>query len=280
MPVDELPDVDVVTAFGGRGPVVLLPGGQGRTYRAGDIVIKPADDEDEVTWAAEVLGTVDEDGFRVARPIRGSGGRWVVDGWAACQWVPGEHRLRGGPWDDAIAACERFHAAVADVSEPGFLARRHHRFAEADRIAWGDGEIDLPPPIGAVATRLRALVRPMTACCQIVHGDFAGNLLFVDGLPPAVIDFSPYWRPAGYPTALTIVDAVLWYGGSVGLISRADHQPGLDQLLLRGLLFRLTLDGLLMRGNVPGVRWDPSQIESDVDRAEPLIAHLEAGRHE
>jgi uncharacterized protein (TIGR02569 family) len=280
MPVDEVPDVDVVTAFGGRGPVVLLPGGQGRTYRAGDIVIKPADDEDEVTWAAEVLSTVDEDGFRVARPVQSSGGRWVVDGWAAWQWVTGEHRLHGGPWDEAIAACERFHAAVADVGEPGFLARRHHHFAEADRMAWGDGEVDLPAPIGPVVARLRALVRPITARCQIVHGDFAGNLLFADALPPAVIDFSPYWRPAGYPTALTIVDAVLWYGEGVGLISRAEHLPGLDQLLLRGLLFRLTLDGLLMRRNVPGVRWEASQIEWDVGRAGPLIAHIEGGRHE
>ena len=95
----------------------------------------------------------------------------------------------------------------------------------------------------------------------------AGNLLWVDGIPPAVIDFSPYWRPAGYATALMIVDAVLWYGEGVGLVAHADHLPELDQLLLRGLLFRLTLDGLLVQSGATGVRWDPSQIEWDIEHA-------------
>jgi uncharacterized protein (TIGR02569 family) len=275
MSVDEGPDEDLVSAFGGQGPAVQLPGGQGHTFVAGDIVIKPAGDVEEAMWAAGVLSTVKEDGFRVARPVRGSADRWVVNGWAAYQRVTGEHRLWGGPWVDALAACERFHAAVADVSEPGFLSRRCHRFAEADRIAWGEHEVDLPLPVGTLVDRVRALTSPVTASCQVVHGDFAGNLLFADGVPPAVIDFSPYWRPAGYATALTIVDAVLWYGEGVGLTSHADHVPELDQLLLRALLFRLTLDGFLMQSGATEVRWEPSQIEWDINHAEPLVAHIE-----
>lgn len=272
---DEGPGWDVVSAFGGDSPAVPLSGGQGQTYVAGDIVIKPAGDEEEAIWAAEVLSTLQEDGFRIARPVRGSAGRWVVNGWAAYERVAGERRLWGGPWVDAIAACEQFHTAVADVSEPGFLARRRHRFAEADRIAWGDGVVDLPPPVGQLVDRLRELVTPVTASCQVVHGDLAGNLLFDEGVPPAVIDFSPYWRPAGYATALMIVDAVLWYGEGVGLTAHADDLPALDQLLLRGLLFRLTLDGLLMQGNAVGVRWEPSQVQWDIAHAWPLAAHLE-----
>jgi uncharacterized protein (TIGR02569 family) len=225
---------------------------------------------------AEVLSAVEEDGFRVARPIRGSGGSWVVGGWSGFQWVEGEHRLWGGPWAEVIAACDRFHAAVDGVAEPGFLGRRRNRFAEADRIAWGDIEVDLPAPVAAMIARLRELVRRVTAGSQVVHGDFAGNILFADGLPPAVIDFSPYWRPAGYATALTIVDAVLWYGEGVSLISRAGHVEELDQLLLRGLLFRLTLDGLLLQNSASEVRWEPSQTDWDLHHAEPLVAHIEA----
>jgi uncharacterized protein (TIGR02569 family) len=277
MSADQGPEDDVVSAFGGHGPALPLQGGQGHTYVAGRIVIKRAGDEEEAIWAAEVLSSVKEDGFRVARPVRGRSGGWVVMGWAAYQRVAGEHRLWGGPWVDAIAACERFHTALADVSVPAFLARRCTRFAEADRLAWGDGEVDLPLPVGSLVDRLRALTKPVTASCQVVHGDMAGNLLWVDGRPPAVIDFSPYWRPAGYATALMIVDAVLWYGAGVGLISHADHLSGLDQLLLRGLLFRLTLDGLLVQSGAAGVRWDPSQIEWDIEHAKPLVAHIEGG---
>jgi uncharacterized protein (TIGR02569 family) len=275
MTMDEAPGDDVVEAFGGHGPAEQLHGGQGGTYVAGGVVIKPAGDEDEATWIAEVLSAIEEDGFRVARPIRASGGSWVVDGWAGFRWVEGEHRLWGGPWAEAIASCERFHAALADVSEPAFLGRRCNRFAQADRIAWGDIKVDLPRPVAEMTARLRELARPVKAGGQVVHGDLAGNLLFVDGLPPAVIDFSPYWRPAGYATAMIIVDAVLWYGEGVGLASHAGHVAELDQLLLRGLLFRLTLDGLLMQSSARLVRWEPSQIDWDLDHAAPLVACLE-----
>ena len=33
----------------------------------------------------------------------------------------------------------------------------------------------------------------------LIHADLAGNVLFADGMPPAVIDFSPLERPAGLP---------------------------------------------------------------------------------
>jgi len=272
------PSDDVIAAFGGRGPAAALGGGQGRTFVAGDVVLKPVADVAEATWAAEVLGSVEEDGFRVARPLRGTGGAWVVGGWTAFERVDGEHRTWGGPWPDVVEACGRFHAALASVARPPWLDRRRHHFAVADRMAWGEEAADLPSPVAEAVARLRALLRPVTAPDQVVHGDFAGNVLFADGLPPAVIDFSPYWRPAGYPTALTVVDAVLWYGQDVSLTLRAAAVPELDQLLVRGLLFRLAVDGLQVRDRAPGLRWDDAQVEWDLDSAEPLLRHLEQRR--
>lgn len=274
----EQPPAHVIAAFGGRGPAMALGGGQGRTFVAGDVVLKPVGHVAEATWAAEVLGAVVEDGFRVARPLSGAGGAWVVGGWTAFERVAGEHRTWGGPWPDVIEACGRFHAALASVTRPPWLDRRRDHFAEADRIAWGERAADLPSPVAEAVARLRALTRPVDAPDQVVHGDFAGNVLFADGLAPAVIDFSPYWRPAGYPTALTVVDAVLWYGEDVGLTVRAASVPELDQLLVRGLLFRLVVDGLQMRDRAPGVRWDDAQVEWDLDSAEPLLRHLEQPR--
>jgi uncharacterized protein (TIGR02569 family) len=268
------PDAGVVEAFGGTGSVSALDGGQGHTFGIGDLVLKRVVDEDEAIWAAQVLSRVKEDGFRVPRPIQSSHGSWVVNGWTAFERVAGEHRLWGGPWPEAVDVCGRFHAALRHLARPDCLRLRQDRFARADRSAWSNSQIDLPSPVAETIARLRTMSRSIELPAQIVHGDLAGNLLYADDLPPAVIDFSPYWRPAGYATAMTIVDAVLWYGADVGLTSQASHVLELDQLLLRGLIFRLTLDGLQRQSQDAGINWSPSQVTWDLEHAEPLIAHI------
>ena len=47
---------------------------------------------------------------------------------------------------------------------------------------------------------------------QVIHGDIGGNVLFADasGLPPAVIDVSPYYRPRSFADAVLVADAVAW----------------------------------------------------------------------
>ncbi len=266
---DRVPPRAVISAFGCDAPPSLLDGGQGSTCVADDVVFKPAVDDAQAEWVAEVLSTVERPGFRMPRPIKSLDGRWVVDGWTAFERLEGQHRLRGGPWGEAVDLCGRFHCALAHLPRPAFLQRRTDRFAEADRVAWDETAALPPAPLTDLIRRIRSMSRPVHSPDQLIHGDFAGNLLFAAGQPPAVIDFSPYWRPAGYAVALTIVDAILWYGEGVGLISRAAHLPDLDPLLLRGLLFRLTLDGLLFRDPAPGVRWDRSQIDR---RPAPLLA--------
>ena len=53
------PPDDVVAAFGATEAPARLPGGQGAAWRAGDIVIKPADASDEVlAWQADLLAGV------------------------------------------------------------------------------------------------------------------------------------------------------------------------------------------------------------------------------
>ena len=42
-------------------------------------------------------------------------------------------------------------------------------------------------------------------------------MLFADASPPAVIDFSPYWRPAGLALAVAAVDALMWGGARLAL---------------------------------------------------------------
>ena len=129
----EPPPAHVLAAFGVDGEPELLPGGTGRSWRAGSLVLKPLDHPaSEIAWQAEILASVEQDGFRVAR-LRPE----VVDGWTASDYVAGAHEP--GRWREIIAVGERFHAALAHVPRPDtILDRRTNPWAIGDRVAWGE----------------------------------------------------------------------------------------------------------------------------------------------
>jgi hypothetical protein len=66
-----------------------------------------------------------------------------------------------------------------------------------------------------------------------MHGDLTGNVLFHDTLPPAVIDFAPYFRPPTYASAIVVADAVCWEGAPKSLLDAVPRQ-----FLLRALIYR------------------------------------------
>ena len=231
-------------AFGASGIPAPLSGGQGSSWRVGDLVLKPADlGEDELRWQEEVLERIGRDGFRVAPPRRAANGSLLVEGWSARAWLPGGHGERR--WREIIAAGERFHAALSSVTRPCFLDRRTDPWAIGDRVAWGE----LPAPdfddMKHIA-RLTAALDPVDLPSQLIHGDLTGNVLFADGLPPAVIDFSPYWRPPGFATAIVVADALVWEGAGVELLDSFATMPSFGQFLLRALIYRAVTDGLFL----------------------------------
>jgi uncharacterized protein (TIGR02569 family) len=87
-------------------------------------------------------------------------------------------------------------------------------------------------------------MRPVRLPSQLVHGDMAGNVLFAAGQSPAVIDFSPYWRPPGYALAVAAVDLLVWSGAPPGILDELTGEPEIDQLLLRALVFRVVVESL------------------------------------
>ena len=231
------PPPTTLAAFELDGHPERLAGGQGTAWRAGDVVLKPLDmSVAALRWQAEVLNDVEPDGFRVAPPLRSRNGELVVDGWTAWPMLAGAHLPR---WADIVAVGERFHRALVDVDRPAeVLDARTDVWARADRIAWGEeppGDFARIPEV----TRLLDAKTPIDAPSQVVHCDLSGNVLFAEGLPPAIIDFSPYWRPAQYASAVVAVDAVLWYGADLALLGTVAGGDEGRQLLMRALLFRL-----------------------------------------
>jgi uncharacterized protein (TIGR02569 family) len=256
----------VLTSFGLDRQIPVRP--VGGAVVAGDLVFKTVEDEAEAAWVAETMSSLVVDEIRIPRPARTDDGRWVAEGWAAWQHLSGRPALR---WSDILSAGRAFHAATRSIERPDVLDLRTHPWARADRMAWGEEAV----PHSGLAGELLGRVRPLDIESQVVHGDLTGNVLFAEGEPPAVIDFSPYWRPAGHAVAQIVVDALLWYGADVSLVAAAADIPEIEQLLARALMFRLVLDGLQLRSAAPTALFTQAQVTSDLERARPLVRFLQ-----
>ena len=263
------PTAIVLAAFGVDGPARPLPGGQGESVRAGHLVLKPARDLAEAEGVGELLEGVEERGFRLGRPARAVDGRWVVDGWAATRFVAGAWTPTGR-WSEIVAACRSFTGALAGCRRPAFLAQRTHRWAFADAVAWGEADLDPPAPVAPLLARLRALRGRLDAPSQLVHGDLAGNLLLAGDLPPAVIDMSPYWRPAVFAEAVLAVDGLVWDGAPGELVLGAT--PGFAQAFVRALIFRLVAAEQAARTEGPQHLRDLEAFGDLADVAEQLVS--------
>lgn len=222
---------------------VPLGGGQGTSWRAGELVLKPAEtNPDELAWQSCMISQVSQDGFRLARPQLAADGSVCVDGWIATQFLSGSHRSRR--WPDIIAAGDRLHRAVRAVERPAFLDHRSDPWTTADRVAWN--EIPATEFRGVPhLQRLTSTLRPVAAPSQLIHGDLTGNVLFDDQLPPAIIDFSAYWRPVPYAAAIVVADALVWEGAGRQILDAVRHIDDFGQYLARALIFRIVTDWIL-----------------------------------
>jgi hypothetical protein len=222
-----VPPQHVLEFFGADGKPALMAGGTGRSWRVGSIVVKPvASSAEEIAWQAQLLGSVKQDGFRLAPPKPD-----VCDGWAAFDWVPGEHQP--GRWPEIIDVGGRFHNALASVPKPhAILDPREDAWAIGDRVAWGE------TPFPEADDILSALV-PVEDPSQLVHGDLTGNVLFHPDLPPAIIDFAPYWRPAEFAAAIVVADAIVWEGAPEAFAKVVGRQYLLRALVFRGVAARI-----------------------------------------
>ena len=252
---EQVPPAEVLTAFG-LGDVTLLPlaGGQRIAWRAGAVVLKPLDtDLTTLAWIAEITSSLDgRSDFRVAPPVPADSGALAVHGWTAWRYEPGKPLSQSWrhsvSWRDVIDVADAFHRAVAAFPRPSFLDERRDRWALADRIAWGSHD----EPWGLALGRKRASLQgpftvmshtqPIEATSQLIHGDLSGNVLFVSGEPPCIIDFSPYWRPATAAVAAIVIDAVTFHRQGPSLIESQMYRQDFGQFLLRALVFRMVAD--------------------------------------
>jgi uncharacterized protein (TIGR02569 family) len=269
------PPPEVLAAFGVPSDApTKLAGGEGKAWRAGAVVLKPETEVDVVTClAASVEQVPDSAEFRLARHVAGGDGRFVVDGWAATTWVEGAHGSER--WDEVLAASRHFHAAIASIGPPaGGIARTDTQWSIGDRVAWREQgpAADVSEAIRAVLDKLGTVLDAAWhgVAPQVIHGDIGGNVLFADdlGLPPAVIDMSPYVRPAPFADAIAVVDAIGWEGAPITLAFRfgTTVENG-EQLLARAVVYRLIAASEAWRAF-------PERVAAEVDAYRPILSAI------
>lgn len=232
------PPRELLRAFGVSGVPEVLAGGKGGTWRVGGVVLKPSEGAEESRWRAETLAAVRvSPQFRVPRPVPAADGTWLVDGWEAWRVVAGEPDTTR--IDEVIRAGSAFHAAVAHLPRPAFLDARDDPWSYGDRVAWEEAPISGSSAGLELLEPLAAARRPVHLPEQIVHGDLPGNVLFADGLAPAIIDWSPYWRPVSWALAVAVADALCWYGAGPQVVDHWSHLPEWGQMLVRALIYRI-----------------------------------------
>jgi uncharacterized protein (TIGR02569 family) len=259
------PPAAVLQAFGVEA-ALPLSGGQGTSWRADGLILKP-DGGPVVDWLAGVLADVVPDGIRLAAPVPTCDGAWACEGWTATKRVEGSEPDRSQPstWIRIIEAGRSFHRAVAHLRRPECLDDRQDWWARADRAAWGERSLSLPSEFAGVAARLRRELKPLGRS-QVVHGDLTGNVLFAHGLDPAVIDISPYWRPPAYADGVVVADALCWYDASADLLDLAAVSVA---AVARALLFRMATTGERLASGVCSV-----DVEDEAHRYGRAVAAL------
>ncbi len=245
------PSSHVLDLFAVPEVVEPLEGGQGSSVRAGDLVLSPGRNPEVLGWLNPVLARLavrlDESprrrsgDVRIAMPVPARDGSWSVEGWGASRWEPGTRACED--LDVVLAAGRLLHArlAVAVPTRPAGLDARDDRWAEAERVAFGEAA----PPAGAsgLAGELLAALPAESALGrpQLVHADLLGNVLLDADDVPVVLDVAPAWRPVRWAEAVTVLDAVVHRGAGAERLSAYAGGVG-REALLRAALFRLLSD--------------------------------------
>lgn len=257
MPHPGQPPDHVLDLFVAEGVLEPLPGGQGTTWRAGDLALTPGHDGSGA-WLAPVQARLavrlDEESPRVLRlalPVPARDGSLAVDGWSATRFEPGTTPCRDLPTLRATAHLLHAHLASAVPERPAGLGTPTDRWADAERAAYDPvlataaaatrPEPGLDDLVAGLVAGLDGLDAAALGREQLVHRDLAGNVLLDAAGVPFVVDLSPAWRSPLWAEAVCVLDAVLWLGSPQEAL--VDWRSGPErQAMLRAALFRVLSD--------------------------------------
>jgi hypothetical protein len=240
------------------------------------LVFRRVDNAQEAAFIADVYSELPEVGFRVPRPVATRDGRWVSsDGWTAWNHVEGVHAGRADV-PAAINAIRAFHQAISRYPLPAYLAARSTIYDRADKAAWGEERRDVDGRLRPYLAELERVWRPIAPRpCQLIHGDLnEGNILIASSpqLLPAIIDFTPYWRPPDFALAVF----AYWLGPyceDPTVLDEFEDVPDFDQLLVRA-----AMRTVLITHEFIAEGGDDSNLDAEFDAPVQTIVKWMAGR--
>lgn len=256
------PPAEVIQAFGLQGHPEPVAGGRGLCYLVDGIVFKPSDGDAEAQWVSELAVKLldrSPSAYRLSRPqsVQGQPGTFVWRGWTASSFVSGtavgkqRPGSSTGPFESIFRASRAFHADVAELvpeRPPAITPGQANRWREADSVTWDEKALGQVENIDAgvlarfqpLLDRLAAAKRPLDDNCeaQLVHADLTGNVLLAPGVAPAIIDLTPFWRPAAYAEAVVVADGLAWCGAGRELVELYGADGARAQLLVRAMYWR------------------------------------------
>jgi hypothetical protein len=193
------PDKNVLKQFNLEGKVEILRGGENRTYKVNDVVLKHLNEDsiEYTNWIADLFSKIKEEGFRVSRSVKNINGSWITkDGWSAWEFVKGNHDYKN-KIKDSMQAIKAFHIAIKNFPKPDFLKHSSTPYSNADSYAWKEKPGHIHPELKDLVDSLYEKRKPVAGLHdQIIHGDLnPDNILLSSILTPAIIDIAPYWRP-------------------------------------------------------------------------------------
>lgn len=232
-----LPTQDILDAFQIEGDLLLLSGGRGTTVKVGDTILKQVRDEKEYVWIAETMNSLKQDGFRLPMHLKTKNGQWIYKGWGASTYIEGQEIK--GRWEEKVKVSRAFHKALSILLRPDFIGKGVHPWVIADKVAFGELPFEYHEAFEPVLSQLRAIIKPIDLPNQLIHGDMPGNILFHNDDIPVVIDFSLYWRPAEFATAIILVDGIVWEEAPDSIIDLMENTKDMNQLLVRAEIRRI-----------------------------------------
>ena len=252
------PDVaEVLHQFNLVGDVKILPGGSTANYRVGNVVLKRIRENslennhspELAAWIAGFSSHIVQTGFRLPSTLPTIENTWITEtGWVASSFLTGQHAAA----DDipgCIQAIIALHLALLQIPAHPRMAGNCTAWGLAHQWCWGEKPANVQIELRPLIDRLYALRQPIvTSPWQLIHADLnPENILVEPGLPPAFLDFSPFWAPSEFALAI-FANFIGPRRRDMAVLSHFTDVPNFKQLLVRAairmLLVVAVLDGL------------------------------------
>lgn len=227
-----------ILKFSSHQKIEKLKGGQEQAIKAGHLVLKPVDDEDEYLWIADVLNNLDTTNINIAKPVLSLHGNYIEDGFGATEFFSNIGHTYD--IDLGLRLCRQLSERLKHITKPSFLFENlNNPWKKAHYLAWNEISLSNLPNELLFLINLR---KPLDFPNQLIHTDLTGNILIDKNGSTCIIDFTPSFFPKEYAEAIMIVDYVSWHNAPLSMINKMNLPELIShQFILRALIFRMSV---------------------------------------